>query len=405
MATRTSFAKARSLLLTIGGGTTVFAAYSLWRGDEKFYADIAMPLGALAIRDAEKAHRFAVRAFQYGLVPNCSYHSKRLESDVFDMHFSNPLGLAAGFDKHAECFAGAQRVGFGFTEIGSVTPRPQAGNHKPRVFRLPQYGAIINRYGFNSDGAAVCVDRLARATIPDRSKPIGVNLGMNADSPDGFDDFVQGVRRFGKIADYLVVNISSPNTLGLRDMQGRKQLAILLDAVVAERDRLVVPRRVPLLVKLAPDLTKQDMRDIAAVLRERPGGVDGLIVSNTTVRRGNVIPVGERLRDEPGGVSGRPMAWLALRVLREMYRLTEGRIPIVACGGIESGADAYERVRAGASLLQLYTAMTYQGPPVVKRVLRELDELLERDGFERLAEAVGADYREERKAAAKEATV
>ena len=342
----------------------------------------------LRLLPPEAAHRATIRALAAGLVPTLGPHADpALAIRLWGRDFPNPVGLAAGFDKDAEAFAACLRLGFGFVEIGSVTPRPQPGNPRPRLFRLTEDGAIVNRMGFNSRGLGFAAARLARR---DRAAGIvGANLGKNKDSPDAAADYAAGVRALAPLADYLVINVSSPNTPGLRALQGREALSGLVAAVVAARAEAVPAAPPPLLLKIAPDLTAADRQDIAAVALD--SGIDGLIVSNTTIAR----PAGlaSRHAREAGGLSGRPLFGPATEVLADMYRLTGGRLPLVGVGGVAGGADAYAKVRAGASLVQLYTAMVYQGPGLIRRIQRELAALLRADGFESLADAVGADHR------------
>lgn len=368
-----------------------------------------------ALLDAEVAHRLAISAAARGWVPR----EKRpdpsiLGLEVWGRKFSNPLGLAAGFDKNAEAVEGLLGLGFGFVEVGSVTPVPQEGNAKPRIFRLRQEGAIINRCGFNSEGILAVARRLgvqhgkrkldetssSSSTSNDEVKHggkagpgiLGVNIGKNKTSEDASADYVQGVHTLSQYADYLVINISSPNTPGLRKLQGRKQLKDLVKKVQAARDEMQWAEEgpPPLLVKIAPDLSKQDLEDIAAVsLTLR---LDGLIISNTTISRPD--PVNENpLAEEAGGLSGKPLFDLSTNVLKEMYILTRGKIPLIGCGGISSGEDAYKKIRAGATLVQLYTAFAYGGPALIPQIKAELAECLIRDGFRSVYDAVGADCR------------
>ncbi|XP_021112406.1 dihydroorotate dehydrogenase (quinone), mitochondrial isoform X5 [Heterocephalus glaber] len=316
------------------------------------------------------------------------------EVRVLGHKFRNPVGIAAGFDKHGEAVDGLFKLGFGFVEVGSVTPQPQEGNLRPRIFRLPEDQAVINRCGFNSQGL-LAVERRLRARQQKQTRltadglPLGINLGKNKTSVDAAADYAEGIRVLGPLADYLVVNVSSPNTPGLRSLQGKTELCCLLTKVLQERDALQRAQKPAVLVKIAPDLTAQDKEDIACVVREL--GIDGLIVTNTTVSR----PAGLRgvLHSEAGGLSGKPLRDLSTQTIREMYALTQGRIPIIGVGGVSSGQDALEKIRAGASLVQLYTALTYGGPPVVGRVKRELEALLKEQGFSRVTDAIGADHR------------
>ncbi|XP_053555425.1 dihydroorotate dehydrogenase (quinone), mitochondrial isoform X2 [Bombina bombina] len=314
--------------------------------------------------------------------------------NILGNSFRNPVGLAAGFDKHAEAVDGLFKLGFGFVEIGSVTPKPQKGNPTPRVFRLHQDRAIINRYGFNSHGVEVVRQRLLERVEKQKrltagGMPLGINLGKNKTTEDAADDYMQGVRELGPLADYLVINVSSPNTPGLRDLQGREQLYNLLDKVVRARDALSCEQKPALLVKIAPDLSARDKKDIASVLIEL--GIDGLIVTNTTISRPSTLQDPQSC--ESGGLSGVPLRDLSTETVREMYALTAGKIPIIGVGGVSSGLDALQKIRAGASLVQLYTALVYQGPPVVTTVTHELEKLLIDQGFSCVTEAVGADHR------------
>ncbi|SMH57339.1 quinone-dependent dihydroorotate dehydrogenase [Azospirillum agricola] len=342
--------------------------------------------------DPETAHGLTIKALKSGLVPAVRGRDEPvLRTRVWGLEFANPVGLAAGFDKNAEVVDAMLRLGFGFAEAGSVTPRPQPGNPRPRLFRLAEQGAVINRMGFNNEGLEAFAARLERRRDDPRraSGPVGANLGKNKDTADAADDYVIGVRRLAPLADYLVVNVSSPNTPGLRALQGREPLRELLGRALDARAACKLTRDPPLLLKIAPDLTAEDKSDIAAVALE--SGIDGLIVSNTTIARPDDIP--QPLRAEAGGLSGRPLFGPSTAVLKEMHGLTGGKLPLVGAGGIASGADAYAKIRAGASLVQFYSAMVYGGPALVHRIRDELAALLRRDGFATVADAVGADHR------------
>lgn len=336
--------------------------------------------------DPERAHNLAVWTLARGLGPRWGGRDEPiLATELWGIRFPNPVGLAAGFDKDAEAFQGALRLGFGFVETGTVTPRPQPGNPKPRLFRLPEDRAVINRYGFNSAGIEVSANRLA-ARGPGI---VGANIGKNKDSDDAAADYVTGAVRLAPLSDYLVINVSSPNTPGLRALQDRSQLAALIVATRRAATEACGGESKPLLVKVAPDLTEEDKRDIAETVTET--GTDGLIVANTTITR----PDGLRSpdRDEAGGLSGAPLFPLTRSLVGEMYGLTGGKLPIIGVGGIASGADAYAMIRAGASLVQIYSALAFQGPGLVPRVKRDLAECLRADGFRSLSDAVGADHR------------
>ncbi|XP_004543332.1 dihydroorotate dehydrogenase (quinone), mitochondrial [Maylandia zebra] len=389
--------KLKEAVKVISSGSLLFASYLTVTGDERFYANQLMPL-LQRIVGPETAHVLAVKMIGLGLVPLNRYQDPAsLEVNVLGLKFKNPIGIAAGFDKHGEAVDGLYKLGFGFVEVGTVTPKPQEGNPKPRVFRLTADNAIINRYGFNSCGLAEVHTRLkAREERQQgRSKaglPLGINLGKNKLSQDAGTDYLEGVKVLGPLADYLVVNVSSPNTPGLRDLQGKAELRQLLHTVQKERDALQEQRKPPVLVKIAPDLTAQDKQDIADVVTEL--GVDGLMVSNTTVSRPETLQ--DPNKSEVGGLSGEPLRDLSTTTVREMYNLTKGKIPIIGIGGVASGQDAMDKIRAGASLVQLYTALTYQGPPVVIKIKRELEQLLKDQGFSSVSEAVGADHRQSR---------
>ncbi len=336
----------------------------------------------LARIDAETAHRLAVRALRAGLVPaDRGADDPVLASTVWGRPFPNPIGLAAGFDKNAEAPDALLRTGFGFVEIGTVTPRPQAGNPRPRLFRLAEDRGVINRMGFPGEGLEAVRRRLQ--TRP-RVGLIGVNVGANKDSPDRAADYATCVAAVAPWADYLVCNVSSPNTPGLRDLQGRAELLRLLTAAKAARG---AHNDVPLLVKIAPDLSEGDVEDVAGAALE--AGIDGVIVGNTTISRPATLRSPRRA--ETGGLSGAPLRDLSTEVLKTAARVLRGRSPLIGCGGIASGADAYARIRAGATLVQLYSALVFDGPGLVRTIKAELAALLRRDGFSSVPPAVGVD--------------
>uniref|UniRef100_A0A8D0BU26 Dihydroorotate dehydrogenase (quinone), mitochondrial n=1 Tax=Salvator merianae TaxID=96440 RepID=A0A8D0BU26_SALMN len=393
MANATFRQRLKEAAMVLGGGSLIFTSFLVAKGDESFYAKHLMPLLQRLV-GPETAHLLAVRFIALGILPHAGQADpKALEVEVFGRRFQNPVGLAAGFDKHGEAVDGLYKMGFGFVEVGSVTPEPQEGNPRPRLFRLPEDQAIINRYGFNSHGHAVVEQRLrarhkTQCLLSEAGKRLGINLGKNKTSVDATADYVAGVRVLGPLADYLVVNVSSPNTPGLRALQGKEELRLLLTKVLAERDALACRQKPAVLVKIAPDLTAQDKQDIACVVCEV--GVDGLVVTNTTVSRPSSLR--GTLQEEGGGLSGAPLRQLSTQMVREMYLLTGGQVPIIGVGGISSGQDALEKIRAGASLVQMYTALTYHGPPVVKVVKQELEALLREQGFRSVQDAVGADH-------------
>jgi dihydroorotate dehydrogenase len=331
--------------------------------------------------DAEAAHGLAVRALKSGLVPRDRKPDPAvLGVDIWGRRLPNPIGLAAGFDKNAEVPDPLLDIGFGLVEIGSVTPRPQPGNPRPRLFRLPEDRGVINRMGFNGQGLDA-----ARARLAARSRRgfVGVNVGANKDSEDRTADYVTCASALASYADYLVCNVSSPNTPGLRNLQGREQLRDLLKRV----QDAIAAKPVPLVVKIAPDATDDDLDDIVTVCRDLK--MDGITIGNTTLSRPASLKSARK--DETGGLSGAPLTTLATEVVRKAARRVEKQFPLIGCGGVGSGADAYAKIRAGATLVQLYSAMVYDGPPLIRRVKDELAALLARDGFASVNDAVGAD--------------
>jgi dihydroorotate dehydrogenase len=344
------------------------------------YARIRPLLFALA---PEGAHRLALRAIAAGLVPHARPSpDPRLRRHLLGLDFQNPLGLAAGFDKNAEAANALLGLGFGFVEVGTVTPRPQQGNPRPRLFRLERDEAIVNRLGFNNDGADLVHRRLAARR---RHGIVGVNIGANRDSGDRITDYAAGVTRFADVADYLVINVSSPNTPGLRDLQEQAALVTLLAAATSARDR--TGERTPILLKIAPDL---DDRGLAAIAETAlSAGIEGMIVANTTTGREGVTDL--RLAAEPGGLSGRPLFRRSTAMLAKLRRITKGRLVLVGAGGIDSPASAFAKIAAGADLLQLYTGLVFKGPSLPRQILGGLDRILSERGFASIADAVGTE--------------
>lgn len=342
--------------------------------------------------NAETAHNLTISSLRLGLDGLVGRPSDDpiLASKAFGLSFPNPIGLAAGFDKNAETIGAAQKIGFGFVEAGTVTPKPQAGNEKPRLFRLTPDRAVINRFGFNNKGLAYFSRRLAKLN-PGEAKPFGANVGANKTTEDKTDDYVTGIRKLYGLSDYFTVNISSPNTPGLRALQSREALEELVERVLKTRQEKIDAGApyIPILVKIAPDLTQDDIADIAHVaLNSR---IDGLIVSNTTIMRPDRLK--SELADEMGGLSGVPLMEPSTKILADMYKATEGKVSLIGVGGVSSGMDAYRKIRAGASLVQLYSALVYEGPGLVTRIKNELVELLNKDGFASVSAAIGADHR------------
>ena len=341
-------------------------------------------LGLAMLRrlDPERAHGLALRALASGLVrPDPPVRSPRLAVSLAGLDLPNPLGLAAGFDKNADVIDPLTRSGFGFVELGGVTPLPQPGNPRPRLFRLTEDRAVINRFGLNSLGAEAVAERL-RARAP--GGIVGLNLGANKDSADRAADYSRLIEICGPYLDFATVNVSSPNTEKLRDLQGREALTALLQGVMDTRARL--DKRLAIFLKIAPDLTRLELDDIAAAARET--GVDAIIATNTTIsREGLTSPH----RVATGGLSGAPLFEPSTRVLAWLSHVTKGEIPLIGVGGIASAEDAYAKIRAGASAVQLYSALVYKGLGLVTEINTGLDALLARDGFASLAEAVGTN--------------
>lgn len=340
--------------------------------------------------DPETAHRLTLWGLCRGYGPVAEAADEPiLGLRLWGRDFPNPLGLAAGFDKDARAMGPLLGLGFGFVEVGTITPRPQAGNPRPRIFRLARDAAVINRIGFAGEGMDAAAVRLAVWRETSGGGLVGINLGKNRDSTDAAADYAAAAGALAPYADYLVVNVSSPNTPGLRALQDRRALERIVEQVAGAVSKTLARRGPPLLVKIAPDLSEADRADIATVALS--GAVQGLIVGNTTVAR----PAGlsGRHKTQTGGLSGRPLFAPSTAVLADMYRRTEGRVPLIGVGGIASAADAYAKVRAGASLLQLYTALIYRGPALIPAIKSGLAVLLRRDGFAGLVDAVGADHR------------
>ncbi len=347
--------------------------------------DLIRPV--LFVLDPERAHALTLGVLRSGLVLARRRAVAGLETTIAGLRFPNPVGLAAGFDKNAVVARAMLKTGFGFVEAGTVTPKPQKGNPRPRVFRSPRDDAVINRLGFNNDGHETFARNMRRQRIGDPGI-IGINVGANRDAQDPIQDYVDGVLRFSDLAHYLVVNISSPNTPGLRDLQAKAKFGELLNRLRDARNQS--ERRPPLLVKIAPDLVPGELGGIVEIAIE--AGIDGLVVSNTTVDRPPFLA--KQFATEAGGLSGRPLFARSTEVLREASRLSQGRLPLIGVGGIWSGEDAYTKIKAGASLVQLYTGLIFQGPALVHRILLDLRQLMDRDGVRSLSEIVGVEVRQ-----------
>ena len=348
---------------------------------------LAERIGLAALRrlDPETAHALALKGVRAGLVALPGpVTTPRLATTLAGLALPNPVGLAAGFDKNASAVAQLMRAGFGFVEVGAATPRPQPGNPRPRLFRLAEDRAAINRFGFNNDGMDAIAARLAKRP---RGVPVGLNLGANKDSQDRAGDFAMVLETCGPHIDFATVNVSSPNTEKLRDLQCAAALTSLLADVVATRD--VLARPIPVLLKIAPDLGDGEIAAIARVALDT--GIDGIVATNTTLSRDRLQ---NPARTEPGGLSGAPLFARSTRVLARLGLETGGRLPLIGVGGVGSPEDAYAKIRAGASAVQLYTAMVYEGLSLAARIARGLDRLLARDGHQNIADAVGTNRKD-----------
>jgi dihydroorotate dehydrogenase len=334
----------------------------------------------LFLLDAESAHELSLTALKY--MPNFkSNQGPCLRQTIAGLMFPSPVGLAPGYDKNARVFDKAFGLGFGFVEVGTVTPLPQAGNPRPRLFRLVKDRAVINRMGFNNAGMEVVAERLGANVGQRLAGPLGINIGANKDSADRIADYAKAITRLGPLADYVTVNISSPNTPGLRALQDKGALADLMKQVQA-----AAPNGKPIFLKVAPDLEPQDIDDIAEVAMEVQ--VSALIISNTTISR---PALQSQYKDEAGGLSGAPLRDMAQQRIVDFRKATGAALPLIGVGGISNAVDAYARIRAGASLVQIYSALVYEGPHLARRINQGLMTLIERDGFANIAEAVGAD--------------
>ncbi|MGY4510145.1 quinone-dependent dihydroorotate dehydrogenase [Bradyrhizobium sp. USDA 3650] len=347
----------------------------------------ALSLPVLRWLDPEDAHRLAIQGLRF--LPPGKPHADdpKLAVRAFGLNFPNPIGMAAGFDKSAEVPDALLRLGFGFVEIGSVTPKPQSGNPRPRLFRLERDEAVINRMGFNNDGAETALRRLAARA--QHGGIVGVNVGANKDSPDRVNDYVRLIETFAPVASYFTVNVSSPNTPGLRNLQEGALLDDLLARVIDARQRVRESAGdTPVLLKIAPDLSLAQLDDVVQVARSRR--VDGMIVSNTTIARPSTLREEMRAKEQ-GGLSGRPLFRLSTRMVAETYVRVEGAFPLIGVGGVDSGGAALTKIRAGASLIQLYSSLVYKGLGLVDEIKRDLTSTLLRTGRDSLSEIVGSD--------------
>jgi dihydroorotate dehydrogenase len=339
----------------------------------------------------EASHNFAIDFLRY--FPNLislfasSKNYTNLNQRIFNLNFSNPVGLAAGFDKNAQVIASLQKFGFGFVEVGTVTPKPQVGNEKPRIFRLTEDEAIINRLGFNNFGAEIFLQNIQNS-LEKISIPFGINIGKNKDSI-GFDDYLFLLEKFYLIAPYITINISSPNTKNLRDLQNKENLSVMLKEISQKREKLFsdYKKYTPIILKIAPDLDLEQQEQISKLVLQNK--IDGIIISNTTISRPNFLQ--SNFSSQSGGLSGKPLFDLSNQILKNLFKLTEKKVVLIASGGISSTQDAYTKIKLGASLVQIYSAFIYQGFAMVERIKKELSELLEKDKVKNISDIVGIE--------------
>ena len=334
----------------------------------------------------ELAHSFTIKALKYLNFGYKNFENPALSQHLLGLDFPNPIGLAAGFDKNAEVMQSMFSLGFGFIEIGTVTPQPQKGNIKPRIFRLKEDESIINSLGFNNKGAKKVKKNLLKIrNTYINNKIIGVNIGKNKNTINAADDYLYNIEHLGNLASYITINISSPNTEGLRDLQLRGNIDNFLKKILHKRDQIEDINKKPLLIKISPDLDENQLRDIALI--SLANNIDGLILTNTTIKRPNKLISLEKKRN--GGLSGKPLFEESNSILKKMYSLTNGQIPLIGVGGISSASDCYEKIKSGASLVQIYTALTYAGPSLIYNIKNELIDLIKTDGYKNISDLIG----------------
>lgn len=331
----------------------------------------------------ELAHNLAIRYFSNYKKKETELDDPILNTNVCDLKFANPIGLAAGFDKNGKSFNGLFNLGFGFVEIGTITLKPQVGNKKPRIFRLLEDKAIINRLGFNNDGAQNILKRIQKKNSSESLGILGVNIGKNFDTMSFFEDYKILLKIFYKDSNYITLNVSSPNTPGLRELQEKDNLDQLVKSICLEKRKYSL--NVPIFIKIDPDLSDSSLKDIADIVLG--SNINGVIISNTSIKRSNKLVSKYAL--EKGGISGKPLLEISNEVLRKFYILTNGKVPLIGVGGISSGKDVYEKVLNGASLVQMYTALVYYGPGIIKKIKDELIFLLKKDKYKSISSAVG----------------
>ena len=343
-------------------------------------------LNFLKLLPPESAHKITINLLKFKLYSNNEIDNPMLSQHIFGYNFTNPIGLAAGFDKNAEVVIPMLNLGFGFVEVGTITPNPQKGNNKPRIFRLKEDEAIINHLGFNNIGSSQVLENLKNIyNLKSFQGIVGVNLGKNKDSKYVNEDYLYCLEKLGNYGNYIAINISSPNTPGLRELQLRGKIETLVKSIQKKQLQLDYLKNKPILIKIAPDLNDEQLRDIA--LMSLANNVSGLIIGNTTLKRPNSLK--SINKNEIGGLSGKPLFLESTIVLKKMYNLTNGQIPLIGVGGISSGSECYEKIKSGASLTQLYTALVFRGPKVIKKIKQELLDLIKTDGYKNVREVIG----------------
>ncbi len=336
----------------------------------------------------ELSHYITLKLLKLNLFKSKNFEDPILNQHIFGFDFSNPLGLAAGFDKNAEVVNSLLNLGFGFIEAGTVTPKYQYGNEKPRVFRLKKDRAIINHLGFNNKGTEFVKKKLERLKLSTLSKGIvGINIGKNKDTLNDIDDYIFCLQELGPFAHYVTVNISSPNTPGLRELQNRGRIEKLVQTLQKYQSEMNSLENTPIFFKIAPDIDEEQIRDIALI--SLANNIDGLVISNSTTERPDTLK--SNLTNEIGGLSGKPLFLKSTLILKKMYTLTNGQIPLIGVGGVNDALECYEKIKSGASLVQLYSALTFEGPKIINKILVDLSNLLKTDGYKNIKEAIGKD--------------
>ena len=345
-----------------------------------------IPIKILKFLPPELAHSFSIQALKYLNLKYDNINDPILSQHILGLDFPNPIGLAAGFDKNAEVISSMFSLGFGFIEVGTITPLPQNGNPKPRVFRLEEDKGIINSLGFNNKGILKAKKNLIKfKSSSNKNRIVGVNLGINKNSTDSINDYLFGIESFCNLANYITINISSPNTVGLRDLQLRGKIENLIKQVVLKREKIDSLTKIPIFIKISPDLNDDQLRDIALI--SLANNIDGLIITNTTINRPNNLL--SKNKNFKGGLSGKPLFQASNKILKKMYNLTNGQIILIGVGGISSGSDCYEKIKSGASLIQLYSALTFSGPSLISKIKKELVDLIKTDGYKNITDLIG----------------